>query len=86
MQGRKCGQLITSDEAIDKSPSQVCSNNSVRLALERPLWTPEINHMFPPRFKVTPMHLLLFTTLAAGALQARPIRRGMIPASWPIVL
>ena len=52
MQGRKCGQLIKADEAIDKSPSQVCSNNSVRLALERPAWTPEINHMFPPRFKV----------------------------------
>ena len=53
MQGRKCGQLIRSDEAIDKSPSEVCSTNSVRLALERPAWTPEINHMFPPRFKVT---------------------------------
>ena len=52
MQGRKCGQLIKSDEAIDKSPAEVCSNNSVRLALERLEWSPEINHMFPPRFKV----------------------------------
>ena len=67
MQGRKCGQLIKSDEAIDKSPSQVCSNNSVRLALERPLWSPEINHMFPQRFKVTPLPSHLFTTSAAGA-------------------
>lgn len=52
MQGRKCGQLIQSDEAIEKSPAQVCANACVRLALERPQWSPGINHMFPPRFKV----------------------------------
>ena len=54
VQGRKCGQLIRSDEAIDKSPAQMCVNNSVRLALERPLWTSDITHMFPHRFKVQP--------------------------------
>ena len=55
VQGRKCSQLIKSDEAIDKSPAQMCVNNSVRLALERPLWTPDITHMFPQRFKVQPL-------------------------------
>ena len=41
---------------------QVCANNSVRLALERPFWTPEINHMFPPRFKVRALNALLSLT------------------------
>ena len=28
VQGRKCGQLISSDEAIEKSPAQVCPQAS----------------------------------------------------------
>ena len=80
VQGRKCGQLIKSDEAIDKSPVQMCVNNSVRLALERPLWTPDITHMFPQRFKVQPSmqgqwHACTLSTLMPTARNSLKLHR-----------
>ena len=82
MQGRKCGRLISSDDAIDKLPSQVCSNNSVRLALERPVWTPEINHMFPPRFKVMSLRICLYIQTASCRRQTPDLSSMLLCVYW----
>lgn len=60
VQGKRCGRLIDRDAPFEDSPSSLCSNYNVRLALERPEWTPEINHTFPARFKEMVRLLLLF--------------------------
>ncbi len=51
MQGKRCGRLIEMDAPFEDSPAALCANQAVRLALERPAWTPETHHMWPLRFK-----------------------------------
>ncbi|KAK9901370.1 hypothetical protein WJX75_008899 [Coccomyxa subellipsoidea] len=60
VQGKRCGRLIDQDTPFEDSPISLCSNYSVRLALERPAWTPDIHYMFPPRFKDMVRLMLLF--------------------------
>ncbi|CAL8471115.1 g10657 [Coccomyxa elongata] len=78
VQGKRCGRLIDRDAPFEDSPSSLCSSYSVRLALERPEWTPQTHHMFPPRFKEMVRLLLLFqhcarrTPLETSGIAAEP--------------
>ena len=52
MQGKRCGCLIDTGTPFEDSPVALCSSSAVQLALDRPEWTPEINSMWPMRFRV----------------------------------
>ncbi|CAD7697097.1 unnamed protein product [Ostreobium quekettii] len=55
----RCGELLDSASPCEQSPSSLCKNNSVRLALERPAWSPQIHNQFPSRFRDAVQLLLM---------------------------
>jgi hypothetical protein len=76
--------LNASRQAIKTFPAQVCANNSVRLALERPVWSPEINYMFPLRFKVRAHNALLNPTYCNSSDERPSAQLAVpVPASVP---
>ena len=58
VQGRRCGWLIGTDTPFEESPLALCASHAVQLALERPHWTPELNSLWPARFKARLLWLL----------------------------
>ena len=67
--------LIHTDDSCDDSLAMLPINHAVQLALERPCWTPEINHMWPARFKACS-----YTHLGGMLVTARkPPRRWLLP-------
>ena len=51
VQGKRCGWLVDQDTPFEDSPAALCSSHAVQLALERPPWSPQLNSMWPQRFK-----------------------------------
>lgn len=58
VQGQQCGQLVDTSSPFEESPSCVCTNQIVRLALEQPSWSPDIHAHFPTKFKSVCLELV----------------------------
>ncbi|KAK9819273.1 hypothetical protein WJX81_003636 [Elliptochloris bilobata] len=49
-EGQRCGKQIDNDAPLE-APEALCRNSAVRLALQRPPWTPSVHAQWPPRFR-----------------------------------
>ena len=43
--------MIDTEAPYGELPANLCKNDALKLALERPSWSPAIHHRFPVRFK-----------------------------------
>lgn len=58
VQGQACGQLIDGHSPCEQSPASLCLTTSVRLALEKPEWSPDTHKDFPLHFKLVCQELV----------------------------
>ena len=60
--------MIDTEAPYGELPANLCKNDALKLALERPSWSPAIHHRFPVRFKAAVKAFVL----SAGCQRLRP--------------
>lgn len=54
--------MIDTEAPHGESPASLCRNDTLRLALERPAWSPSIHDQWPERFRRAVKSFLLLTS------------------------
>jgi len=77
VQGQKCGKMIDTEAPYGESPASLCKNDTLKIALERPTWSPAIHRSFPERFRAAARTLLVMSnSRLPAAAERKPLASG----------
>lgn len=62
VQGRSCGGAVPVASLPSETPADLCTDQTVRLALQRPAWSPDLHAQFPRAFRKAAKLLMLVAT------------------------